>query len=251
MGRLAALWPMSGPWPMGSLCNSTRSLHRVSPVDPPELLTIADEGLGDDFRVVDTNPFTARLTALRGEVYELLDRDDDALAAYEEARSGQVKEALVVSSSSRRGPSTRRSSAKLVSPRSTRRPHAVALHSIHSPRSEPASKAPRRSAAAARTISRHPSARATLPASFVRQTRRRDPLWALRASSLRGFWFFHRFSRSGAGARASIYALTLTPRRPARPRGLASQQASRKRSIARGASARGCFGQAVARRSHP
>jgi hypothetical protein len=50
-----------------------------------ELLAIADEGLGSDWRDVDANPFTARLVALRGEILELLDRDDEALAAYEHA----------------------------------------------------------------------------------------------------------------------------------------------------------------------
>ncbi len=57
----------------------------VSPVDADALLEIADEGLGEEYRDVDTNPFTARLTALRGEVLEQLERDDDALTAYEEA----------------------------------------------------------------------------------------------------------------------------------------------------------------------
>ena len=57
----------------------------VAPVEPPALLELADEGLGAEYRDVDTNPFTARLTALRGEVLERLDRDDDALTAYEQA----------------------------------------------------------------------------------------------------------------------------------------------------------------------
>lgn len=57
----------------------------VSPVEPAALLLLADEGLGEVYREVDTNPFTARLTALRGEVLERLERDDDALTAYEEA----------------------------------------------------------------------------------------------------------------------------------------------------------------------
>lgn len=57
----------------------------VSPVEPSALLELADEGLGADAADVDTNPFTARLTALRGEVLEQLDRDDDALGAYESA----------------------------------------------------------------------------------------------------------------------------------------------------------------------
>ncbi len=49
------------------------------------LLETADEGLGSEVDDIDTNPFTARLTALRGEVLEDLDRDDDALSAYEKA----------------------------------------------------------------------------------------------------------------------------------------------------------------------
>jgi len=57
----------------------------VSPVEPTALLELADEGLGAEARDVDANPFTARLTALRGEVLEQLDRDDDALGAYEAA----------------------------------------------------------------------------------------------------------------------------------------------------------------------
>ncbi len=50
-----------------------------------ELLQIADEGLGEDAAELDVNPFTARLTAMRGEVLEALDRDDDALTSYEQA----------------------------------------------------------------------------------------------------------------------------------------------------------------------
>jgi hypothetical protein len=57
----------------------------VSPVEPAALLELADEGLGPEARDVDVNPFTARLTAQRGEVLEQLDRDDDALGAYEAA----------------------------------------------------------------------------------------------------------------------------------------------------------------------
>ncbi|MCX4241439.1 tetratricopeptide repeat protein [Paraliomyxa miuraensis] len=57
----------------------------VLPVEPQALLRIAEEGLGESYRELDINPFTARLAALRGEVLEQLDRDDDALAAYVEA----------------------------------------------------------------------------------------------------------------------------------------------------------------------
>lgn len=57
----------------------------IAPVSAEALLELADEGLGGDYRDIDTNPFTARLTAQRGEVLEQLDRDDQALTAYEEA----------------------------------------------------------------------------------------------------------------------------------------------------------------------
>jgi len=57
----------------------------VDPQGTDALLQIVAEGLGNDYRDVDTNPFTARLVAMRGEILETLDRDDDALGAYEEA----------------------------------------------------------------------------------------------------------------------------------------------------------------------
>ena len=57
----------------------------IDPRPADVLLQIADEGLGEDAEEIDVNPFTARLTAMRGEILELLDRDDDALTAYEEA----------------------------------------------------------------------------------------------------------------------------------------------------------------------
>lgn len=57
----------------------------VDPRPPEALLEIAEEGLGDDYGELDVNPFTARLAALQGEVFEALDRDDDALTVYEEA----------------------------------------------------------------------------------------------------------------------------------------------------------------------
>jgi tetratricopeptide (TPR) repeat protein len=52
---------------------------------PSELLEIADEGLGREWELLDPNPFTARLLAQRGEILELLGRDDDALLDYERA----------------------------------------------------------------------------------------------------------------------------------------------------------------------
>jgi hypothetical protein len=57
----------------------------VDPQRPEALLEIATEGLGERYDALDVNPFTARMVALQGEVFELLDRDDDALGVYEEA----------------------------------------------------------------------------------------------------------------------------------------------------------------------
>lgn len=50
-----------------------------------QLLELADEGLGREWELLDPNPFTARLLALRGEVLERLGRDDQALLVYEQA----------------------------------------------------------------------------------------------------------------------------------------------------------------------
>lgn len=57
----------------------------IDPKPPEALLEIAVEGLGESYDALDVNPFTARLVALQGEVFESLDRDDDALGVYEEA----------------------------------------------------------------------------------------------------------------------------------------------------------------------
>ncbi len=57
----------------------------VDPVSDEVLLQVIDEGLGGEYRDVETNPFTARLVALRGEVLEERGRDEEALGAYEEA----------------------------------------------------------------------------------------------------------------------------------------------------------------------
>lgn len=57
----------------------------IDPVTDAALLAVIDEGLGPAYREVETNPFTARLVALRGEVLEERGRDDEALSAYEEA----------------------------------------------------------------------------------------------------------------------------------------------------------------------
>ncbi len=57
----------------------------IDPVTDAALLSMIEEGLGPAYREVETNPFTARLVALRGEVLEERGRDDEALSAYEEA----------------------------------------------------------------------------------------------------------------------------------------------------------------------
>lgn len=51
----------------------------------PQLLEIVDEGLGREWELLDPNPFTAHLLALRGEIYEQLGRDGDALLVYQQA----------------------------------------------------------------------------------------------------------------------------------------------------------------------
>ncbi|WP_106389858.1 tetratricopeptide repeat protein [Enhygromyxa salina] len=52
---------------------------------PQQLLELAEEGLGREWELLDPNPFTAHLLALRGEVLEQLGRDDDALLVYQRA----------------------------------------------------------------------------------------------------------------------------------------------------------------------
>jgi tetratricopeptide (TPR) repeat protein len=58
---------------------------QVDPKTAVELLEIAEEGLGREWELLDANPFTAHLLALRGEILERLGRDDDALLVYEQA----------------------------------------------------------------------------------------------------------------------------------------------------------------------
>ena len=58
---------------------------QVDPKTPTQLLEIANEGLGREWELLDPNPFTAHLLALRGEVLEQLGRDDEALLIYEQA----------------------------------------------------------------------------------------------------------------------------------------------------------------------
>ena len=50
-----------------------------------ELLALAEEGLGKEWELLDPNPFTAHLLALRGEILDQLGRDDDALLVYQQA----------------------------------------------------------------------------------------------------------------------------------------------------------------------
>ena len=69
----------------------------IDPRTPKQLRETADEGLGDDYKSLDINAFTARLVALRGEISEALGDDDAALTAYEEALTmnrGLLQQAL-------------------------------------------------------------------------------------------------------------------------------------------------------------
>jgi tetratricopeptide (TPR) repeat protein len=52
---------------------------------PEQLGELVREGLGDDYKSLGVNAFTARLVALRGEVAEKKGDDDAALTAYDEA----------------------------------------------------------------------------------------------------------------------------------------------------------------------
>lgn len=57
----------------------------VEEATPAALQAIVHEGLGEDYKELRTNPFTARLVAVRGELYEEQGDDGAALGAYEEA----------------------------------------------------------------------------------------------------------------------------------------------------------------------
>lgn len=86
----------AGPWPSGDeplvwelrhdafgrLLRLRLDHPTVDPRSDADLLALAERGLGEPR---PANPFTARLLALRGEIYERLGRDDDALRSYEEA----------------------------------------------------------------------------------------------------------------------------------------------------------------------
>ncbi len=70
---------------------------KVDPRTPEQLTSLAQEGLGDDYKSLEVNAFTARLVALRGEIAELRGDDDAALGAYEEALTmnrGLLQQAL-------------------------------------------------------------------------------------------------------------------------------------------------------------
>jgi len=99
-GAIASLESLrAGPWPTpedaspvavalrhdayGRLVRLRLDHPDVDPVSQATLLQMVDEGLGED--PTDPNPFTARLWALRGELYEAEGRDDEALEAYEKA----------------------------------------------------------------------------------------------------------------------------------------------------------------------
>jgi hypothetical protein len=101
-GAIAALEALRrGPWPTredgGDLAEQLRhdvygrlvrlrlDFPDIDPVSDDALLEMITQGLGPAYREVETNPFTARLVALRGEVQEERGRDDEALGAYEEA----------------------------------------------------------------------------------------------------------------------------------------------------------------------
>jgi tetratricopeptide (TPR) repeat protein len=64
---------------------------------PEQLGELVREGLGDDYKSLGVNAFTARLVALRGEVAEKTGDDDAALTAYDEALTmnrGLLQQAL-------------------------------------------------------------------------------------------------------------------------------------------------------------
>lgn len=64
---------------------------------PEQLGELVREGLGDDYKTLTVNAFTARLVALRGEVAEKRGDDDAALTAYDEALTmnrGLLQQAL-------------------------------------------------------------------------------------------------------------------------------------------------------------
>ncbi len=100
-GAIASLDALrEGPWPgiddvteagvqlrhdaYGRLIRLRLDHPDVDPRGVEDMLALVAEGLGDE-EGLDANPFTARLWALRGELLEEQGRDDEALAAYEQA----------------------------------------------------------------------------------------------------------------------------------------------------------------------
>ncbi len=89
----------TGPWPSSEDASSVSVALRhdaygrlvrlrldhpeVDPQGEEKLLELVTEGLGEQDS--EASPFTARLWALRGELYESQGRDDEALQAYEKA----------------------------------------------------------------------------------------------------------------------------------------------------------------------
>ncbi len=106
-GAIASLEGLrQGPWPSaddatpvavalrhdayGRLVRLRMDHPDVDPVPEGTLLDVVDEALGEGaadeaLGEDEANPFTARLWALRGELFESQGRDDEALAAYEKA----------------------------------------------------------------------------------------------------------------------------------------------------------------------
>ena len=99
-GAIASLETLrAGPWPTaedatpvavalrhdayGRLIRMRMDHPDVDPVSEDRLLEMLAEGLGED--ETEPNPFTARLWALQGELYESQGKDDEALEAYEKA----------------------------------------------------------------------------------------------------------------------------------------------------------------------
>ncbi len=69
----------------GRLIRLRLDYPEIRPMAADAMLGAIDEALGADAQRLPNNIYTARLYGLRGEVLELLKRDDDALAEYEHA----------------------------------------------------------------------------------------------------------------------------------------------------------------------
>lgn len=113
-GAIATLEDLrKGPWPdradageaaeqlrhdaYGRLVRLRIDHPTVDPRTPEQLGELVREGLGDDYKTLGVNAFTARLVGLRGEVAEQRGDDDAALTAYDEALTmnrGLLQQAL-------------------------------------------------------------------------------------------------------------------------------------------------------------